>query len=140
MVRPELYRIWDIFLAGLLSIWASRERAVNLGMGSPIGSPGQWLCPNNCRIALNTLVKIQTMVVKIINTIVEISNSQMLKYAGHSKRRGVGLVNICFFQRERRLSSIHLSEEEGFQEISFKSEIADRILERDCTGNRQRVS
>ena len=50
------------------------------------------------------------------------------------------LVNICFFQRERRLSSIHLSEEEGFQEISFKSEIADRISKRDCTGNRQRVS
>ena len=25
MVRTELYPIWDIFLAGLLSIWASRE-------------------------------------------------------------------------------------------------------------------
>ena len=36
------------------------------------------------------------MVVKIINTIVKISNSQMLKYAGHSEQRGV---NICFFQR-----------------------------------------
>ena len=60
------------------------------GMGSPIGSPGQWLCPNNCRIALNTLVKIQTMVVKIINTIVEVSNSQMLKYAGHSEQRAQG--------------------------------------------------
>ena len=29
------------------------------------------------------------MVVKIINTIVEISNSQMLKYAGHSEQRGL---------------------------------------------------
>ena len=89
---------WNIFLAGLLSIWASRERAVNLGMGSPIGSPGQWLCPNNCRIALNTLVKIQTMVVKIINTIVEISDSQMLKYAGHSGHPGGerGLTSASF--------------------------------------------
>ena len=73
------------------------------GMGRPIGSPGQWLCPNNCRIALNTLVKIQTMVVKIINTIVEISNSQMLKYAGHP---GGERVNICFVQRSGSVQPI----------------------------------
>ena len=55
--------------------------AVNLGDGETHWQPWTMVeLPNNCRIALNTLVKIQTMVVKIINTIVEISNSQMLKY------------------------------------------------------------
>ena len=92
--------------------------------------------PNNCRIALNTLVKIQTMVVKIINTVVEISNSQMLKYAGHSERRGLAsasfrdLVQLNPFEQKR----------EGFREVSFKSETADdQILKRGCSGNRQRI-
>ena len=66
--------------------------AVNLGDGETHWQPWTMVeLPNNCRIALNTLVKIQTMVVKIINTIVEISNSQMLKYMQDIQNSGGSL-------------------------------------------------
>ena len=57
------------------------------------------------------------MVVKIINTIVEISNSQMLKYAGHSEQRG--LTSASF--RDLVFSSIRLSRGEKRVSKSFLS-------------------
>ena len=69
------------------------------------------------------------MVVKIINTIVEISNSQMLKYAGHSEQRGLTSASFSFqfnpFEEKREFPKSFLSNEKLLTSKSGKEAAAE---------------